>query len=197
MVSRDVRRHRLISISYMSLLPCHGRGYGFESPRPRQFFMVERLANPLPFRCFRTSANRAIPRRRRRNTLPRTPRPEYSRHRDNFFIASSQPSSRLRDQNLGELRNPHGSDCWVRYGSNNFGQNGGANDDKGKDCNYLGPGDYSPEKAGVGGSTPSLATTFSTPPIPPQPDGSRQVSILPGAITAVLTIVVITSNIKA
>jgi hypothetical protein len=86
------------------------------------------------------------------------PRPEYSRHRDNFVIASSQPSSRLRDQNLGELRNPHGSDCWVRYGSNNFGQNGGTNDDKGKDCNYLGSGDYSPEKAGVGGSTPSLAT---------------------------------------
>ena len=72
--------------------------------------------------------------------------------------ASSQPSSRLRDQNLGELRNPHGSDWWVRYGSNNFGQNGGTNDDKGKDCNYLGSGDYSPEKAGVGGSTPSLAT---------------------------------------
>jgi hypothetical protein len=34
--------------------------------------------------------------------------------------------------------------------SNNFGQNGGANDDNGKDCNYLGSGDYSPEKAGVG-----------------------------------------------
>jgi hypothetical protein len=67
----------------------------------------------------------------------------------------------LRDQNLGELRNPHGSDCWVRYGSNDFGQNGGANDDNGKDCNYLGSGDYSPEKAGVGGSTPSLATMFS------------------------------------
>jgi hypothetical protein len=31
------------------------------------------------------------------------------------------------------------------------------NDDKGKDCNYLGSGDYT-EKAGVGGSTPSLAT---------------------------------------
>ena len=45
-------------------------------------------------------------------------------------------------------------------GSNNSGQNGGINDDKGKDCNYLGSGDYSPEKAGVGGSTPSLATTF-------------------------------------
>jgi hypothetical protein len=72
--------------------------------------------------------------------------------------ASSQPSSRLRDQNLGELRYPHGSDCWVRYGSNNSGQNGGTNEDKGKDCNYLGSGDYSPEKAGVGGSTPSLAT---------------------------------------
>ena len=32
------------------------------------------------------------------------------------------------------------------------------NDDKGKDYNYLGSGGYSPEKAGVGGSTPSLAT---------------------------------------
>jgi hypothetical protein len=32
---------------------------------------------------------------------------------------------------------------------------------KGKDCSYLGLGDYSPEKAGVGGSTPSLATIFS------------------------------------
>jgi len=32
------------------------------------------------------------------------------------------------------------------------------NDDKGKDSKYLGSGDYSPEKAGVGGSTPSLAT---------------------------------------
>ena len=50
--------------------------------------------------------------------------------------------------------------CWVRYGSNNFGQNGGTNDDKGKDCKYLGSGDYT-EKAGVGGSTPSLATIIS------------------------------------
>ena len=73
------------------------------------------------------------------------------------ILPPSQPSSRLRDQNLGELRNPHGSDCWVRYGSNNFGQNGGMNDDKGKDYNYLGSGGYT-EKAGVGGSTPSLAT---------------------------------------
>jgi len=38
---------------------------------------------------------------------------------------------------------------WVRYGSNNFGENGGTNDDKGKDCNYLGSGDYSPEKAAL------------------------------------------------
>jgi hypothetical protein len=43
------------------------------------------------------------------------------------------------------------------YGSNKSGQNGGTNDDKGKDCSYLGLGDYT-EKAGVGGSTPSLAT---------------------------------------
>jgi hypothetical protein len=34
-VSNEVRRHRLISISYISLLPCHGRGRGFESRRPR------------------------------------------------------------------------------------------------------------------------------------------------------------------
>ena len=39
-VSNDVRRHRLISISYISLLPCHGRGRGFESRRPRQFFQA-------------------------------------------------------------------------------------------------------------------------------------------------------------
>jgi len=38
MVSRDVRRHRLISISYISLLPCHGRGRGFEFRCPRHFF---------------------------------------------------------------------------------------------------------------------------------------------------------------
>src|ERR1035437_5237246 len=36
-----------------------------------------------------------------------------------------------------------GSDCWVRYGSNIPGQNEGTNDDKGKDCIYLGSGDYS------------------------------------------------------
>jgi len=36
--STDVRRHRLISISYISLLPCHGRGRGFESRRPRHSF---------------------------------------------------------------------------------------------------------------------------------------------------------------
>jgi hypothetical protein len=37
-VSNDVRRHRLISISYISLLPCHGRGREFESRRPRHSF---------------------------------------------------------------------------------------------------------------------------------------------------------------
>jgi hypothetical protein len=29
-VSKDVRRHRLISISYITTLPCHGRGREFE-----------------------------------------------------------------------------------------------------------------------------------------------------------------------
>lgn len=65
------------------------------------------------------------------------------------LTTSSQSSSRLRDQNLGELRHPHGSDYWVRYGPNISGQNEGANDDKGKDCNYLGSGDYRPEKAAL------------------------------------------------
>src|ERR1700730_9177713 len=37
-VSKDVRRHRLISISYITTLPCHGRGREFESRRPRHFF---------------------------------------------------------------------------------------------------------------------------------------------------------------
>ncbi len=34
-VSKDVRRHRLISIDYITALPCHGRGREFESRRPR------------------------------------------------------------------------------------------------------------------------------------------------------------------
>src|SRR5229473_831472 len=37
-VSKDVRRHRLISIDYITALPCHGRGREFESRRPRHFF---------------------------------------------------------------------------------------------------------------------------------------------------------------
>src|ERR1700674_1285168 len=37
-VSKDVRRHRLISISYISHGRCHGRGREFESRRPRHSF---------------------------------------------------------------------------------------------------------------------------------------------------------------
>ena len=38
-VSTDVRRHRLISISYINPWRCHGRGREFESRRPRHFFL--------------------------------------------------------------------------------------------------------------------------------------------------------------
>jgi len=37
-LSKDVRRHRLISISYITTLSCHGRGREFESRRPRHSF---------------------------------------------------------------------------------------------------------------------------------------------------------------
>ena len=36
--SKDVRRHRLISIVYITTLPCHGRGREFESRPPPPFF---------------------------------------------------------------------------------------------------------------------------------------------------------------
>src|SRR6266436_2187659 len=38
-VSKDVRRHRLISIDYITTLRCHGRGREFESRRPRHSFL--------------------------------------------------------------------------------------------------------------------------------------------------------------
>src|SRR6266436_2579483 len=37
-VSKDVRRHRLISRDYITTLRCHGRGREFESRRPRHLF---------------------------------------------------------------------------------------------------------------------------------------------------------------
>src|SRR5258708_14768124 len=39
-VSKDVRRHRLISIDYITALLCHGRGREFESRRPRHSFQA-------------------------------------------------------------------------------------------------------------------------------------------------------------
>ncbi len=47
-VSKDVRRHRLISISYITTLPRHGRGREFESRRPRHSFQA--LAESMAFR---------------------------------------------------------------------------------------------------------------------------------------------------
>ena len=37
-VPMSVRRHRLVSIDYITALPCHGRGREFESRRPRHIF---------------------------------------------------------------------------------------------------------------------------------------------------------------
>src|SRR5260370_415956 len=39
-VSKDVRRHRLISIDYIYSAACHGRGREFESRRPRHSFQT-------------------------------------------------------------------------------------------------------------------------------------------------------------
>src|ERR1700730_17660037 len=39
-VSKDVRRHRLISSDYITTLPCHRRGREFESRRPRHFYQA-------------------------------------------------------------------------------------------------------------------------------------------------------------
>ena len=39
-VSKDVRRHRLISSDYIKTLYCHGRGREFESRRPRHLFSI-------------------------------------------------------------------------------------------------------------------------------------------------------------
>jgi hypothetical protein len=46
-VSKDVRRHRLISISYISHRRSNGRGREFESRRPRHIFNHLR---PFPVR---------------------------------------------------------------------------------------------------------------------------------------------------
>ena len=50
---------------------------------------------------------------------------------------------------------------WVHFGSNWRAQTKEKDEDKSCNYNGLGLGDYSPEKAGVGGSIPSLATMFS------------------------------------
>jgi len=47
-VSKDVRRHRLISISYISHGRCHGRGRGFESRRPRHSFQKSQASSVEP-----------------------------------------------------------------------------------------------------------------------------------------------------
>ncbi len=46
-VSKDVRRHRLISISYVSQWRCHGRGREFESRRPRHILKDLQLGRCL------------------------------------------------------------------------------------------------------------------------------------------------------
>src|SRR5260370_2697101 len=47
-VSKDVRRHRLISIVYITTLPCHGSGREFESRRPRHFLPSTCKDSPKP-----------------------------------------------------------------------------------------------------------------------------------------------------
>src|SRR4029077_3693066 len=46
-VSKDVRRHRLISIDYIKTLCCHGRGREFESRRPRSSCTCGKFGSPV------------------------------------------------------------------------------------------------------------------------------------------------------
>src|SRR6266550_3289302 len=80
-VSKDVRRHRLISNSYISRGRCHGRGREFEARRPRHIFQ-SLTANPEknlgPFgsnKRSKHSARRAFPRTNSR-TRPSAPTTE-------------------------------------------------------------------------------------------------------------------------
>jgi hypothetical protein len=50
-VSKDVRRHRLISISYISHGRGHGRGREFESGRPRHHSKEVKNRWRFPHRC--------------------------------------------------------------------------------------------------------------------------------------------------
>src|ERR1700686_3528921 len=54
-VPMSVRRHRLISIDYMTALRCHGRGREFESRRPRHFFQGYLCLRSLTKRVARIS----------------------------------------------------------------------------------------------------------------------------------------------
>ena len=57
-VSKDVRRHRLISSDYIKTLRCHGRGREFESRRPRHSFTKD-LAGFWKFGAKRPRKTRA------------------------------------------------------------------------------------------------------------------------------------------
>src|SRR5260370_18502085 len=48
-VSKDVRRHRLISISYISQGPCHGRSRGFEARGSHQLAVGKRQRSRVSF----------------------------------------------------------------------------------------------------------------------------------------------------
>ena len=64
---------------------------------------------------------------------------------------------RVLEANSGFRMGP----IWVHFGSNWRAEIEREDNDKSRSYNGLGLGDYSPEKAGVGGSIPSLATMFS------------------------------------
>jgi hypothetical protein len=111
-VSRDIRRHRLISISYISQGRCHGRGREFESRRPRHSFQeVAKIKKSPKSRVTVFMPILSVPPpRHSQHVSPRAAHLRVSRFCRHQFLVRFQKESvvphRNRPQRLGQDRRP-------------------------------------------------------------------------------------------